>query len=145
MNCDVAPHFVLSNQIKWTLCFTQGVSDGRMYLLVFQSTSVTHLQILPRTILFSVSGNREYNGNHFEALSLVQNKYLKESLCYQQLSATAKRSQIVQEGYWSLVLWRLERLSSSLIPAIRYFSPVIQVRASSPLEDTRSRDSMWSP
>lgn len=54
--------------------FTQKVTGERTYLYVFQSTAVIHLQILPRTILFkdsSVSGNREYNGNHFEALRLV--------------------------------------------------------------------------
>lgn len=49
------------------------------------------------------------------------------------------------EGYWSRVRCLLARLSSSLMPAIRYLRPVIQVRASSPVLDTRSRDSMCSP
>lgn len=49
------------------------------------------------------------------------------------------------KGYWSRVRWRLARLSSSLMPAIKYFKPVIQVRASSPVPDTRSRDAMCSP
>jgi len=55
---------------------TQGVTDEGIYLYIFQSTPVSHLQILLRTTFFkdsslSVSGNREYNRNCCEALSLV--------------------------------------------------------------------------
>lgn len=49
------------------------------------------------------------------------------------------------KGYWSRVRCLRAKLSSSLIPAMRYFSPVIQVRASSALVETKSRDFTRSP
>lgn len=51
----------------------------------------------------------------------------------------------LNKGYWSRVRCLRARLSSSLIPAMRYFSPVIQVRASSALVETRFRDFTRSP
>lgn len=63
----------------------------------------------------------------------------------QTAAAEASRRRLELKGYWSRVRCLLAKLSSSLMPAIRYFKPVIQVRASSPVPDTRSRDSMCSP
>lgn len=59
--------------------------------------------------------------------------------------SSVHRGRTAGKGYWSRVRCLLAKLSSSLMPAIKYFRPVIQVRASSPAPDTRSRDSMCSP